>query len=54
MKHPKSVPLQEETFCYYCQRDYKTPKQLRTHVLKIHPATYRAAAYLKEDSHERA
>lgn len=38
-----------ETFCVYCQRDHKTPQRLRTHVLKAHPATYRAAVYLNED-----
>jgi hypothetical protein len=38
-----------ETFCVYCQRDYKTPQKLKTHVLKIHTATHRAAAYMNED-----
>jgi hypothetical protein len=41
---------EQETFCVYCQRDYKTPQRLRTHVLKVHPATIRAAVYMKEDA----
>jgi hypothetical protein len=39
----------QETFCVYCQRDYKSPQRLRTHVLKTHAATWRAAAYMKEE-----
>jgi len=30
----------KETFCIYCQQDFKTPKKLQGHVHKKHAGTY--------------
>lgn len=30
----------EETFCYYCQEDFKTPEKLGSHIERKHPGTY--------------
>lgn len=43
--HPEA--LEDETLCIYCQREYDSPGRLRTHVLRMHPGTYRASAYLQ-------
>lgn len=34
-----------ESFCIYCQHEYRTVNRLRTHVLSKHADTIRAAAY---------
>lgn len=38
---------QDETLCIYCQVEYATPENLRRHVLRKHPGTYRANTYLE-------
>lgn len=39
---------EHETFCIYCQREFYVAANLREHVLREHPGTYRALAYLRE------
>ena len=36
-----------EVFCLYCQREFKSPKNLQRHVREQHPKTYAAATIQK-------
>lgn len=40
------MAIQDQTFCIYCQKDYKTPWKLRNHILKMHEGTYAYYAIL--------
>jgi hypothetical protein len=42
------IAAAQETFCVYCQRDYRSPQRLKTHVITHHPLTHRALAYQQE------
>jgi hypothetical protein len=34
--------VDRQTFCIYCQQDFKRPSDLAWHILKKHPGTYAA------------
>lgn len=45
MRESPGPDLRGESFCVYCQREYRTASRLRTHVLRRHADTIRARAY---------
>lgn len=42
-------PYDDEAFCVYCQKQYASPKTLRTHVFTKHHGTIRYWAYIEAD-----
>lgn len=41
----KERDLSNDTFCFYCQVDKRSPAKLRAHIAKAHPGTYADNAY---------
>lgn len=45
--------IAKETFCYYCQKEFKSAAKLKSHVRHSHPGTYAELALDEAEPHAR-
>lgn len=48
-----SVPISEQDFCIYCQRQFTSPGRLAQHLRAKHPTTYAAVQLALEEEERR-